>query len=159
MLFLSGDGEALVLQYKEASRSVLEPFLAKSKYANSGQRVVFGQRLLQSASDLFLGWASDDQGHDFYFRQLRDMKTSVRVDGMTAAILSEYAELCGYALARAHAKAGDPALISGYLGKRDSFDRAVATFAGAYADQTERDYAAMLQAIKSGRLVADPSSA
>lgn len=156
LLLSAGDGEALVLQYKEAGRSVLEPFLAKSKYANSGQRVVSGQRLLQSASDLFLGWASDEEGRDFYFRQLRDMKTSIRLDGMTAATLSEYAELCGYALARGHAKSGDPALISGYLGRRDSFDRAVAAFASAYADQTERDYAAMLQAIQSGRLVAQP---
>ena len=154
LLLMAGEEDALVLQYKEAGKSVYEPYVAKSKHANSGQRVVSGQRLLQSASDLFLGWASDEQGRDFYFRQLRDMKTTVRVEGMSASTLSEYAQLCGHALARGHAKSGDLALISGYLGQRDSFDRAVAAFARSYADQTERDHAAMVQAIQAGRLIA-----
>jgi hypothetical protein len=154
LLLMAGDDDALILQYKEAGPSVLEPFVGKSRYHNHGQRVACGQRLLQSASDLLLGWASDDQGRDFYFRQLRDMKTTVRVDGMSASALAEYAEMCGWALARGHAKSGDPALISGYLGRGDAFDRAVAAFASTYADQTERDHTAMVQAVRAGRLVA-----
>ncbi len=154
LLLEAGEGDALILQYKEAGPSVLEPFVGKSKFHNHGQRVVYGQRLLQSASDLFLGWATDEQGLHFYFRQLRDMKTSVRVEGMSASTLLGYAELCGLALARGHAKAGDPAPISGYLGSGDAFDRAIAAFARRYADQTERDHAAMLKAIRAGRLVA-----
>jgi uncharacterized protein (DUF2252 family) len=154
MLLMADEDDGLVLQYKEAWPSVLEPYAGKSKYASHGQRVVCGQRLLQSASDLFLGWASDEQGVHFYFRQLRDMKTTVRLDGMSAAALLRYAKLCGRALARGHARAGDPALISGYLGRGDAFDRALATFARTYADQNERDHAAMVAAVKSGRLVA-----
>jgi hypothetical protein len=110
--------------------------------------------LLQSASDLFLGWSTDEEKRDFYFRQLRDMKTTVQIEGMSSSQLTEYAALCGWALARGHAKAGEPALISGYLGRSDSFDRAVAVFASTYADQTERDHAAMVQAVRAGRLVA-----
>jgi hypothetical protein len=133
---------------------VLEPFVGKSKYRSHGQRVVCGQRLLQSASDLFLGWSSDAERRDFYFRQLRDMKTNVRIEGMSPFQFTEYAQLCGWALARGHAKSSDPAFISGYLGRSDSFDHAVARFAARYADQTERDYAAMVQAVQAGRLVA-----
>lgn len=158
VLLMAGEEDALILQYKEADRSVLEPYVGKSKYHNNGQRVVCGQRLLQSASDLFLGWASDDEGRHFYFRQLRDMKTSIRLDGMTASDLTEYVELCGYALARGHAKAGDPALLSGYLGQNDAFDRAVTDFACAYADQMERDHAVMVRAVKEGRLIAETES-
>jgi uncharacterized protein (DUF2252 family) len=154
LLLMAGDDDSLILQYKEADPSVLEPFAGKSKYKNHGQRVVAGQRLLQSASDLFLGWSSDDQGRDFYFRQLRDMKTTVRVDGMSASVLAQYAAMCGWALARGHAKSGDAALVSGYLGRGEAFDRALASFARTYADQTERDHAAMVQAVKAGRLVA-----
>src|SRR5262249_21274220 len=102
----------------------------------------------------FLGWSRDESGRDFYFRLLRDMKTTVRVDDMSAAQLKKYVALCGWALARGHAKSGDPALISGYLGKNDSFDKAIAAFAVAYADQTERDHEAMVKAVKAGRLVA-----
>ncbi len=155
LLLMAGDDDGLILQYKEAGPSVLEPFAGKSKYHSHGQRVVCGQRLLQSASDLFLGWASDEQGMDFYFRQLRDMKTTVRLEGMSASALRKYAATCGWALARGHAKAGGSAAIGGYLGRGDAFDVAVAAFARAYADQTERDHAAMVRAVKSGRLVAD----
>jgi uncharacterized protein (DUF2252 family) len=154
LLLMAGEDDVLILQYKEAVPSVLEPFVGTSKYHTHGQRVVCGQRLLQSASDLFLGWSTDEERRDFYFRQLRDMKTTVRVEGMSASQLTKYAALCGWALARGHAKAGDPALISGYLGRRDSFDRAVAVFAATYADQTERDHAVMVQAVRAGRLVA-----
>ena len=159
LLLLADDDDALILQYKEAGPSVLEPFLGKSRFRNHGQRVVCGQRLLQSASDLFLGWACDEHGVDFYFRQLRDMKTTVRIDGMTTAAFVQYAELCGSALARAHAKSGDPALISGYLGRSDIFDRSLAAFARTYADQNERDHAEMAQAVRSGRLVAQAEAA
>jgi uncharacterized protein (DUF2252 family) len=155
LLMMAGDeDDGLILQYKEAGASVLEPFVGKSKYHNHGHRVVSGQRLLQSASDLFLGWASDEQGLNFYFRQLRDMKTTVRIDGMSASAFTRYAKLCGRALARAHAKAGDPALISGYLGRGEAFDVAVTSFAHTYADQTERDHAVMVEAVREGRLVA-----
>jgi uncharacterized protein (DUF2252 family) len=154
LLMTADHGDALILQYKEAGASVLEPFAGKSRYHSHAQRVVCGQRLLQSASDLFLGWAGDEEKRDFYFRQLRDMKTSVKLEGMTASAFAKYAGLCGWALARAHAKAGDPATVSGYLGRGDAFDRAVASFAVSYADQTERDHAAMSAAVKDGRLVA-----
>lgn len=158
LLMIAGENDALLLQYKEAAASVLEPYLGKSKYRTHGQRVVCGQRLLQSASDMFLGWSSDQEHRDYYFRQLRDMKTTVQVEGMTPGQLAEFAGLCGHALARGHAKSGDPAMISGYLGQRDTFDRAVAAFAATYADQAERDHAAMVAAVKSGRLFAQPDT-
>jgi uncharacterized protein (DUF2252 family) len=154
VLMMAGDDDALILQYKEAGPSVLEPFLGKSKYHTHGQRVVCGQRLLQSASDLFLGWSTNQERRDFYFRQLRDMKTTVKVEGMSASQLTAYAEMCGWALARGHAKSADAAVISGYMGRSDSFDHAVAIFASTYADQTERDHAAMVQAVQAGCLVA-----
>jgi hypothetical protein len=135
---------------------VLEPYAGKSKYHNQGQRVVVGQRLMQSATDIFLGWARDEErGFDFYVRQLRDMKGSVPLEAMTPPDLADYAEYCGWALARAHAKSGDAARISGYLGKSDAFDRAVAAFAAAYADQSERDHAALVAAVSAGRLHAE----
>jgi hypothetical protein len=109
---------------------------------------------MQAASDILLGWSSDE-GRDFYFRQLRDMKAVINVDGLSASAMIDYAQMCGWALARAHAKSGDAALISGYLGKSDVFDHAIAAFARAYADVTEQDYAAMLAAVKSGRLPVD----
>ncbi len=158
LLLMAGNDDLLVLQYKEAVASVLEPYAAKSRYKNHAQRVVCGQRLLQSASDLFLGWSSDEQGRDFYFRQLRDMKTSVILEGLSPSAFTRYAELCGAALARGHAKSSDPALIAGYLGAGDAFDIALAEFAAVYADQTERDHAALAQAVKAGRLVVQPSS-
>ncbi|HET9402449.1 MAG TPA: DUF2252 domain-containing protein, partial [Candidatus Acidoferrales bacterium] len=137
-LLMAGPHDPLVLQFKEAGRSVLEPYAGPSRYENQGQRVVIGQRMLQSASDVFLGWARDDSGCDFYFRQLRDMKMRIDLESMTKADWVEYAELCGWALARAHARTGDPAHIAGYLGKKPVFDAAIEKFAAAYADQTER---------------------
>jgi hypothetical protein len=153
--FEAGPDDPLLLQVKEAQRSVLEPYAGKSPYQNQGQRVVHGQRLMQSASDIFLGWSrSESGGFDFYVRQLRDMKGSVPLEAMTPPDLADYGEYCGRALARAHAKSGDAAKVSGYLGKSDAFDRAVAAFAAAYADQTERDHAALKDAVGSGRLQA-----
>lgn len=153
-LLFSEDGHPLILQLKEALRSVLEPYAGPSTYDNQGQRVVMGQRLLQSSSDIFLGWARGRRGHDFFVRQLRDMKMSMPVDGFSATQLVRYAAICGTALARAHAKSGDAATISGYLGKSEAFDRAVGEFALAYADQTHRDHAALAKAIASGRVEA-----
>ena len=151
-LLFSEDGHPLILQFKEAVRSVLEPYAGKSAYKNQGQRVVVGQRLMQSSSDIFLGWVRGRRGYDYYVRQLRDMKMSVPLDGFTAAQLGRYAHVCGWTLARAHAKSGDAATISGYLGKGDAFDQAIAAFALAYADQTQEDHAALVKAIRSGRV-------
>ena len=151
-LLFSEDGHPLILQFKEAVRSVLEPYAGKSAYANQGQRVVVGQRLMQSSSDIFLGWVRGRRGHDFYVRQLRDMKMSLPVEGFSAVPLKRYAQVCGWTLARAHAKSGDAATISGYLGKSDTFDHALGTFALAYADQTQKDHATLAKAIRSGRV-------
>ena len=153
-LFFAEDNEPLVLQFKEARRSVLEPYVQKSKYENQGERVVMGQRLMQSSSDIFLGWACGRRGFDFYVRQLRDMKMSIPIAGVSAVQLERYAETCGWTLARAHAKSGDAATISGYLGKNNAFDKAMAKFALAYADQTEKDYAALVKAVRAGRVKA-----
>jgi uncharacterized protein (DUF2252 family) len=153
-LLFSEDGHPLILQFKEAVRSVLEPYAGKSAYANQGQRVVVGQRLMQSSSDIFLGWVRGRRGHDFYVRQLRDMKMSLPVEGFSAVPLKRYAQVCGWTLARAHAKSGDAATISGYLGKSDTFDHALGTFALAYADQTQKDHATLAKAIRSGRVKA-----
>jgi uncharacterized protein (DUF2252 family) len=158
-LLMAGPHDPLLLQCKEAHRSVLEPYAGKSRYANQGERVVTGQRMLQSASDVFLGWTGDDQGHDFYFRQLRDMRMKIDVEGMSKQEWFEYVELCGWVLARAHARTGDPARIAGYLGKTEAFDEALATFAIAYADQTERDHASFLKAIRAGRIRARSATA
>jgi hypothetical protein len=143
----------LFLQLKEAGRSALEPYAGPSTYTNHAERVVQGQHLIQEASDIFLGWSSL-RSRDFYVRQLRDMKFSLDITTLGPREFVGQAELCGSALARAHARSGDPAQISGYLGNRDLFDRAVADFAEAYADQTERDYRALLRAIKQGRIAA-----
>lgn len=151
-LFFSADKHPLILQFKEARRSVLEPYAGKGRYKNQGQRVVMGQRLMQSSSDIFLGWARARSGKDFIVRQLRDMKLSAPAEGATAARLANYAKLCGWTLARAHAKSGDAASISGYIGKSDKFDEAIGDFALAYADQTERDHAALVAAVRSGRV-------
>lgn len=153
-LMFSEENHPLILQFKEACHSVLEPYAGKSHYANQGQRVVMGQRLMQSSSDIFLGWTRGRGGHDYFIRQLRDMKMSLPVEGYTATQLKRYAGLCGSTLARAHAKSGDSATISGYLGKGDRFDEALGDFALAYADQTVRDHAALVQAVNSGRLEA-----
>ena len=154
-LFFSADHHPLLLQFKEARTSVLEPFAGKSLYKNHGQRVVTGQRIMQSSSDIFLGWTRGPEGRDFFVRQLRDMKMSVPIDDISSIQLMRYASVCGRVLARAHAKSGDTALISGYLGKSDIFDRAIGKFAMAYADQNEEDYAALVAAVKSGRIKAE----
>lgn len=154
-LFMSPESHALLLQFKEASPSVLEPYAGKSCYDNHAQRVVMGQRLMQSSSDIFLGWAHViGSGRDFFVRQLRDMKMSAPIEGATLQRLNFYAELCGWTVARAHARSGDAALISGYLGKSDSFDKAIGDFALRYADQTVRDHSALVEAVSSGRVTA-----
>lgn len=153
-LLMADDNDPLFLQMKEARTSVLEPHMGSSAYQNQGQRIVAGQRLMQAASDMFLGWTRSDRGHDFYVRQLRDMKTSVDIEKLSTSEFTAYGALCGWALARAHARSGDPAMISGYLGKSDEFDRAIAEFALAYADQTERDHKTLVDAVKSGRIEA-----
>jgi uncharacterized protein (DUF2252 family) len=159
VLMTASDDDALLLQVKEALPSVLEPYAEKSGFANHGQRVVTGQRLMQAASDVFLGWTRTDSGHDFYIRQLRDMKSAVKVENLDADELVRYAAVCGGAIARAHARSGDPAKIGGYLGRADTFDRALAEFAKRYADQTERDYEAFKKAAESGRIVAAEAGA
>ena len=153
-LFFSRDNHPLLLQFKEARPSVLEPYAGKSRYKNQGQRVVVGQRLMQACSDIFLGWTRSRLGRDYFGRQLRDMKFSLPVDGYGARELKHYAKVCGWVLARAHAKSGDAAMISGYLGKSDRFDLAIGAFAEAYADQNERDHAALVAAVKAGRVEA-----
>ena len=160
LLMLGRDeSDPLFLQFKEAEASVLEPFLGKSSYNNHGQRVVEGQRLMQSASDIMLGWirlkAFDDVIRDFYVRQLWDHKASALVELMEPRALGIYAQVCGWTLARAHARSGDAIAISAYLGKSDAFDRALAAFAEAYADQNERDYRALQEAVTSGRIAAE----
>jgi uncharacterized protein (DUF2252 family) len=152
VLLMADRGDPLFLQFKEALPSVLEPYAGKSRYAYHGERVVTGQRMLQSASDIFLGWTRDDQGHDYYFRQLRDMKMTVNVVDMPREDWIEYIKLCGWALARAHARTGDAAQISGYLGEKDVFDEAIAKFALAYADQTEKDHRIFVRALRNGKL-------
>ncbi|HEX4494369.1 MAG TPA: DUF2252 domain-containing protein [Thermoanaerobaculia bacterium] len=151
-LLRAGEDDPLFLQIKEARRSVLEPFTGRCAYANQGERVVLGQRLMQSASDIFLGWSRDAKGRDYYCRQLRDGKVSVNVEGISAADLATYAGFCGRALARAHARSGDAAEIAGYLGDNDRFDQALGSFALAYADQTARDHAALVAAVRAGRV-------
>ena len=143
VVLLVGDSERdpLFLQVKEAQASVLEPFAGASQFANHGHRVVFGQRLTQAASDIFLGWTSLD-GRDYYVRQLRDMKAAVSIEKLRTDELATYAHACGEALARGHARSGDAAAIAAYLGSGHAFDKAISGFAVAYADQTERDYQA-----------------
>jgi uncharacterized protein (DUF2252 family) len=153
------DQDPLFLQLKEAEASVLEPFLGASEFDNHGQRVVEGQRLTQAATDIMLGWlrtaGPDGVERDYYVRQLWDAKGSALVELMNATALTEYARICGETLARAHARAGDSVAIAGYLGRGDTFDRALATFAEAYADQNEQDYAAVQAAVNSGEIVAE----
>jgi uncharacterized protein (DUF2252 family) len=155
VLLMAGDEDALFLQLKEARTSVLEPYTRRSVYKNHGERVVQGQRLMQAAADLFLGWARDPSLKvDFYVRQLRDCKTAASIDAMNAAHLADYAQHCGAALARAHAKTGDAAAISGYIGRGTTLDAAITRFAAAYADQTEKDYEQLKKAVKAGRIAA-----
>jgi len=124
---------------------------------HNGQRVVVGQRLMQAASDIFLGWSRGPEGRDFYVRQLRDMKIAPDVETQTPQVMHDYAALCGLALARAHDKAGDAAMIAGYMGSNDHFDEAMGDYAVAYADQVERDYKSFVKAVRSGRLKTDIS--
>lgn len=151
-LFFSEDNHPLLLQFKEARRSVLEPHTRKSAYDNQGQRVVMGQRLTQSSSDIFLGWVRGRSGRDFYVRQLRDMKMAFPVEGFSGVQMKRYGEVCGWTVARTHAKSGQGTTISGYLGKGDAFDQAMTRFALAYADQTEKDHEALVEAVRSGRV-------
>jgi uncharacterized protein (DUF2252 family) len=160
VLMLGRDNEdPLFMQAKEAEASVLEPFLGKSEFANHGQRVVEGQRLMQAASDIMLGWIHttglDGVERDFYLRQLWDAKGSAIVDVMEPDALAVYGQLCGATLAKAHARSGDAIAIANYLGKSDAFDRALSEFGEAYADQNERDYDALKQAVESGRVKAE----
>lgn len=149
------DNDPLFLQAKEAGPSVLEDHLPPSTYRGHGERVVAGQRLMQAASDTFLGWTHHAaSGHHYYWRQLKDMKASPEVEGATVAQLHAFAGLTGWALARAHARSGDAEAIAGYVGSGDGFDRAVASFAQAYADQNEQDHKRFVKAIRSGRVVA-----
>ncbi len=161
-LMLGRDGkDPLFLQLKEAEASVLEEFLGPSEFANHGQRVVTGQRLMQASSDIFLGWLHVEEGidggvpRDFYGRQLKDWKGSAEIERMNPSGLSAYGRLCGWTLARAHARSGDRIAIAAYLGKGSVFDRAIVEFSRAYAEQNERDYQALTAAVKSGRITAE----
>lgn len=159
-LFLGADDQdPLFLQIKEAQQSVLERFVGKSQYTNCGQRVVAGQRLMQAASDIFLGWhhlsaGLDGKARDFYIRQLKDWKGSFAFEGAVPAGAAAYGKACGWTLARAHARSGDRIAIASYLGKSDVFDRAITAFAETYAEQNERDYKALQDAVDEGRIEA-----
>ena len=147
--------DPLFLQVKEATRSVLEDHLPKSKFKQPGERVVQGQRMMQAASDIFLGWTKGAQENRYlYWRQLRDMKGSAIVEGMKPLGMTLYANACGWTLARAHARSGDAVAMVAYLGKSDKFDVAITDFSERYADQNERDYQAFADAVRSGRLEA-----
>jgi uncharacterized protein (DUF2252 family) len=157
LLLEGGEQEdAIILQQKEAGPSVLEAYLPKRVYTNQAQRVVIGQRMMQAASDIFLGWQqgalTDTQ---YYWRQLKDMKGSVDIATLDEAGLGTYLIVCSICLARAHARTGDSAAIAGYMGKSKSFDKAIGKFATAYADQTVRDHQALVEAVKSGRIAAE----
>src|ERR1700730_16872864 len=154
------DSDPLFLQVKEAEASVLSRFVGASKYTNQGQRVVAGQRLMQASSDIFLGWQRTEAGldgkpRDFYVRQLRDWKFSVAIETMVPRGMRMYGHLCGWTLARAHARSGDRIAIASYLGGSDVFDKAITQFAAAYADQNERDYKSLVDAVASGRITAE----
>lgn len=153
-LFMASDSDPLFLQLKEAKASVLEPYAGKSLHASHGQRVVAGQRLIQSASDVFLGWSRGKNERDFYIRQLHDMKLSVVIEALDAGLLREYARMCGHVLARAHARSGDAAMVAGYMGSGDTFDDAITEFATEYSTQNSRDYREFIRAIREGRIQA-----
>jgi hypothetical protein len=161
MALLIGDheGDPLFLQAKEAGKSVLEDFTTPSEYDNCGQRVVVGQRLMQAVSDIFLGWVRvkgiDGQKRDFYLRQLRDWKGSAEIGTMAPSTMSTYGELCGWTLARAHARSGDRVAIAAYLGSSSAYEVAIREFASTYADQNERDHRVLVDAIAAGRIAAD----
>ncbi len=151
-LFMAADDDPIFLQIKEAKASVLEPYVGKSIYENHGARVVAGQRLMQSASDMFLGWFRGMNGRDHYIRQLRDTKVTAIIEDWDARTLRGYGKLCAWALARAHARSGDAAMIAGYMGSNSTFDDAVCEFAVEYADQNQRHYRAFIKAVREGRI-------
>ncbi len=159
MILLMGDrdDDPLFLQIKEATTSVLAAYAGASEYEHAGERVVQGQRVTQAASDAFLGWVTGtgERHREFYVRQLRDMKGSAVIEAMPPARLARYGELCGGALARAHARTGDAAKIAGYLGDDDTFDRAIEKYAVAYADQNDADYAAFSKAADDQRIAVE----
>ena len=153
------DQDPLFLQFKEAQSSVLEDYAAKSQYENHGERVIAGQHLMQASSDIFLGWLHIESGidgreRDFYGRQLKDWKGSFEIEGALPKGVTMYGQTCGWTLARAHARSGDRIAIASYLGNSDTFDRAIADFSEAYADQNQRDYDALTEEVKSGRIKA-----
>jgi uncharacterized protein (DUF2252 family) len=154
-LLVSGKGDPLFLQFKEARESVLEPYAGRSPYSHAGQRVVVGQRLMQAASDIFLGWYTGEGTRHFYVRQLRDAKISVAIEVMKPSNLSDYGRMCGWALAKAHVRSGDAVVLDAYLGKSEAFEDAVADFAVSYADQNEKDHAALVKAVRAGKLQAE----
>ena len=147
------------LQVEEAQPSVLEPFAGPTEFANHGERVVVGQRLMQADSDIFLGWLRVDEGkknqRDYYGRQLKDWKGSAEIEQLDASSLAAYGKMCGWTLARAHARSGDRVAIAAYLGNSDNFDQAILAFSLSYAEQNERDYQALRAAVDSGRIVAE----
>jgi Uncharacterized protein conserved in bacteria (DUF2252) len=157
-LFMAGDDDPLFLQVKEARASVLEPYAGKSLHANHGQRVVVGQHLMQTASDIFLGWMQAKNGRHYYVRQLRDVKISAVIEDWDVSVLRIYARICAQALARAHARTGDAAMMAGYMGSGRSFDDMVGEFAVEYAAQNRSDHRAFLRAIREGRIQAAPES-
>jgi len=154
VLLMAGSKDPLFLQVKEARPSVLEPYAGASIFPNNGQRVIMGHRLMQSSSDIFLGWTSGNSGRHYYVRQLRNAKIKFEVDRFDSSHMIQFGEHCGATLARAHARTSEPAIISGYLGKSDKFDASIADFSIAYADQAERDYESFMKAIRKGRLEA-----
>jgi len=156
VLLMSGRGDPLFLQFKQARQSVLEPYCGANPYAHAGQRVVIGQRAVQAAGDMFLGWATatGKAKNQFYFRQLSDAKIKPVIELMKPLNLKNYAGLCGRVLARAHARSGDPAVLTGYMGKSTAFEDALADFSVTYADQNERDHAALVKAVREGRVEA-----
>jgi uncharacterized protein (DUF2252 family) len=156
ILLLSGTGDPLFLQFKQARQSVLEPYCGANPYPHSGQRVVVGQRIMQTAGDMFLGWTTGtgEKKLQFYIRQLSDAKIKPVIEIMKPANLKNYARLCGTVLARAHARSGDPAVLTGYMGKSTAFEDAMAEFGVAYAQQNEQDHACLIDAIRFGRIEA-----
>jgi hypothetical protein len=154
LLLMTGDGDPLFLQVKQAKPSVLEPYAGKSLFPNEGQRIVHGHRIMQPYSDPFLGWSTGKDKKQYFIRQLRDIKISLRVETFGKIKMMAYADWCGEALALSHARSGDAAMLSGYMGKSDTFDVAISKFATAYANQNEKDYTTFKKAIESGRLEA-----
>jgi uncharacterized protein (DUF2252 family) len=152
VLLMNDNKEPLLIQMKEARESVLAPYAGQGKYRHNGERVVQGQRLIQTAADIFLGWGTGPEGRQYYFRQLRDKKLVLQIEGFDKFLLTDYAKLCGRILARAHCKTGKGATICGYIGKGEVFARAISAFAAAYADQTEKDYDDLTKAIRNGKL-------